>query len=61
MSDNQLAKALLSRIRSHDALVGIIGLGYVGLPLAHAFVEKGFLVPLPGRSGAAQSVAFHLD
>jgi len=33
---------LLSRIESHDAVVGIIGLGYVGLPLAVAFSEAGF-------------------
>jgi UDP-N-acetyl-D-glucosamine dehydrogenase len=36
--------ALLARIRSHEALVGIIGLGYVGLPLALTFSEKGFPV-----------------
>lgn len=34
--------ALLARIRDRQALVGIIGLGYVGLPLARAFVQKGF-------------------
>jgi len=33
---------LLSRIQSHDAVVGIIGLGYVGLPLSVAFAEVGF-------------------
>jgi len=33
---------LLARIQSHDAVVGIIGLGYVGLPLAVAFSEVGF-------------------
>ena len=32
---------LLSRIESHDAVVGVIGLGYVGLPLAVAFAEAG--------------------
>jgi len=32
---------LLSRIESHDAVVGIIGLGYVGLPLGVAFAEAG--------------------
>lgn len=32
---------LLSRIQSHDAVVGIIGLGYVGLPLSVAFAEGG--------------------
>jgi len=34
-------EALLSRIQSHDAVVGIIGLGYVGLPLGVAFSEVG--------------------
>ena len=41
-SPPSLRDSLLSRIRSHDAIVGIIGMGYVGLPLALAFVEKGF-------------------
>jgi UDP-N-acetyl-D-glucosamine dehydrogenase len=35
---------LLSRIESKTATVGIIGLGYVGLPLARAFSTKGFAV-----------------
>jgi UDP-N-acetyl-D-glucosamine dehydrogenase len=33
---------LLARLESRDAVVGIIGLGYVGLPLAVAFAEAGF-------------------
>lgn len=33
---------LLSRIESHDAVVGIVGIGYVGLPLSVAFAEAGF-------------------
>ncbi|MDT8436614.1 MAG: nucleotide sugar dehydrogenase [Gemmatimonadota bacterium] len=33
---------LLARIESQDAVVGILGLGYVGLPLAVAFAEAGF-------------------
>jgi UDP-N-acetyl-D-glucosamine dehydrogenase len=37
-------EALLARVRAHDVLVGIIGLGYVGLPLALAFTERGFKV-----------------
>jgi UDP-N-acetyl-D-glucosamine dehydrogenase len=37
-------EALTARIRAHDVLVGIIGLGYVGLPLALAFAERGFHV-----------------
>jgi UDP-N-acetyl-D-glucosamine dehydrogenase len=36
--------ALLCKIKEKHALVGIIGLGYVGLPLARAFTEKGFAV-----------------
>jgi UDP-N-acetyl-D-glucosamine dehydrogenase len=35
---------LIERIRAHDLTVGIIGLGYVGLPLALTFVERGFRV-----------------
>ncbi len=34
----------LERIESRDATIGIIGLGYVGLPLALLFVEDGFRV-----------------
>ena len=35
---------LLEKILSKDAVVGICGLGYVGLPLALTFGEKGFPV-----------------
>lgn len=38
------AAALDARIASHDARIGVIGLGYVGLPLALAFAEGGFRV-----------------
>ncbi len=37
-------QALATRIHEQKALVGIIGLGYVGLPLARAFSAKGFPV-----------------
>ena len=36
--------ALLSVIRSRKAVVGIVGHGYVGLPLALVFNESGFPV-----------------
>ncbi len=36
--------AILERIASRDTQVGIVGLGYVGLPLAMTFVEAGFHV-----------------
>src|ERR1044071_8319715 len=35
--------ALQRRIQAGEALVGIIGLGYVGLPLAHTLHEGGGL------------------
>jgi UDP-N-acetyl-D-glucosamine dehydrogenase len=35
---------LLARIRNRDATVGIVGLGYVGLPLAMEFARAGFHV-----------------
>jgi UDP-N-acetyl-D-glucosamine dehydrogenase len=35
---------LLQAIRDKHAVIGIIGLGYVGLPLALTFLEKGFRV-----------------
>jgi UDP-N-acetyl-D-glucosamine dehydrogenase len=36
--------ALRSRIDARRAVVGVVGLGYVGLPLVHAFIEAGFRV-----------------
>ncbi len=33
---------LLKRIENKSAIVGVLGLGYVGLPLALCFAEKGF-------------------
>ena len=35
---------ILKRIEDRDVKVGIIGLGYVGLPLAIEFVKAGFNV-----------------
>ena len=37
-------QTLLTKINEGKALIGIIGLGYVGLPLALAYAEKGFSV-----------------
>ncbi|MFQ5399785.1 MAG: NAD(P)-binding domain-containing protein, partial [Anaerolineae bacterium] len=36
--------ALLQKIEARQATIGIVGLGYVGLPLAVAFAEQGFTV-----------------
>ncbi|HEX6588419.1 MAG TPA: nucleotide sugar dehydrogenase [Longimicrobiales bacterium] len=38
------ARALVARIESRDALVGVIGLGYVGLPLSVELAKAGFRV-----------------
>jgi UDP-N-acetyl-D-glucosamine dehydrogenase len=38
------ADALLAKTRDHSALIGIVGLGYVGLPLAMEFARAGFRV-----------------
>ncbi len=43
-SRNQALEQLLGRIQARTAKVGIIGLGYVGLPLALLFNEAGFPV-----------------
>jgi UDP-N-acetyl-D-glucosamine dehydrogenase len=37
-------KDLIQRITRREAVVGIIGMGYVGLPLAHTFSSAGFRV-----------------
>ena len=39
-----LRDAFLRRIDAHEVSIGIIGQGYVGLPLALTFVDKGFRV-----------------
>ena len=37
-----LHKKLIHRIEDRSAVVGIVGMGYVGLPLTHAFCDAGF-------------------
>jgi UDP-N-acetyl-D-glucosamine dehydrogenase len=41
---NRRARALEKKIMAKNARVGVIGLGYVGLPLVKAFLHKGFRV-----------------
>src|SRR5438874_12560029 len=36
--------ALAARFRDRSAKIGVIGLGYVGLPLARTIAERGFSV-----------------
>ena len=38
------AESLIERLRTRKARVGVIGLGYVGLPLAVEFADAGFTV-----------------
>jgi UDP-N-acetyl-D-glucosamine dehydrogenase len=42
MTSNANSERLLDRIRTRKAKVGVIGLGYVGLPLAVEFARRGF-------------------
>src|SRR5579884_2398124 len=45
MADNSSVKSqLLARIQDRSAVIGVIGLGYVGLPLAMEFAKAGFHV-----------------
>lgn len=43
-TQTSLYSQLLERLQNKTALVGIIGLGYVGLPLVQAFLRSGFRV-----------------
>src|SRR5438132_10363178 len=48
-SDHKVAEpvskaALLAKIRDHSAVVGVVGLGYVGLPFAVEKAKVGFRV-----------------
>ncbi|GJD78585.1 UDP-N-acetyl-D-glucosamine dehydrogenase [Methylobacterium gregans] len=65
---DDLADALARRLAERSATVGVIGLGYVGLPLALAAVRAGF--PVTGfdinpdrvaRINAGEPVISHLD
>ncbi len=39
-----MVSPLVEKIRTREAKVGVVGLGYVGLPLGMAFAEAGFPV-----------------
>jgi UDP-N-acetyl-D-glucosamine dehydrogenase len=42
--DNPILACLVGRLKDHSATVGVLGLGYVGLPFAVVFAEAGFKV-----------------
>src|ERR1041385_7085078 len=44
MAAKSIKQELLARIHDRKAVVGVIGLGYVGLPLAVEFAKAGFHV-----------------
>jgi len=44
MSENSVVNVLTEKIRSKSAHVGVVGLGYVGLPLAVEYAQAGFHV-----------------
>lgn len=44
MSTDAMKQQLLAKIQDRSAVIGVIGLGYVGLPLAMEFVHAGFRV-----------------
>ena len=44
MSSNATHQQLVDRIKARKANIGVIGLGYVGLPLAVEFARQGFTV-----------------
>ncbi|MBF0132489.1 MAG: nucleotide sugar dehydrogenase [Magnetococcales bacterium] len=39
-----MKSTFLDKLKKREMVVGVIGLGYVGLPLAHRFLEEGFVV-----------------
>lgn len=42
--EQRMKNALIEKIDNREGVIGIIGLGYVGLPLARAFLQKGFSI-----------------
>ena len=44
MKNNKLLAAFVARVRRRKAVVGVLGLGYVGLPLALRFAQAGMPV-----------------
>jgi UDP-N-acetyl-D-glucosamine dehydrogenase len=56
--ENPILTSLVQRLKDHTATVGVLGLGYVGLPFAVVFAEAGFKVigidPIPDKVARIQ-------
>jgi UDP-N-acetyl-D-glucosamine dehydrogenase len=55
MKKNDLVRAFAAKVRHRKAVVGVLGLGYVGLPLALRFAEAG--LPVIGFDIDARKIA----
>ena len=44
VADDSQFESLVNRIEQWQAVVGVLGLGYVGVPLVHVFINAGFRV-----------------
>ena len=60
-----MKERILGRIRTREARVGVVGLGYVGLPLAMVFADAGFgitgLDVNPARVDALNAGCSHVE
>jgi UDP-N-acetyl-D-glucosamine dehydrogenase len=56
--ENPILTSLVKKLKDHTATVGVLGLGYVGLPFAVVFAEAGFKVigidPIPDKVARIQ-------
>ena len=49
-------RELLDRIQDRSALIGVVGLGYVGLPVATTFASAGFRVGVDTATGRVAAI-----
>ena len=42
-SDSSSFESLVNRLERREATIGVIGLGYVGVPLIHVIVKAGYI------------------
>ena len=54
---SNLKSRLLDKIHSKNAVIGIVGLGYVGLPLSLRYAEAGYQRPRLRHRRRARSSA----